>query len=157
MQAKMQSGKLLAMRKPRIDPNFCNYKLAIHRSRIHNLGVFAQESIPSGKRVIEYTGEKIGRLKFDQRSKGDHVYCFMLDSYHYVDGESGGSGAEIINHSCDPNLRSKIINGRIFYKSVRKIKSGEELTVDYKIGKNKTRIPCNCGSKNCRGTINLLE
>lgn len=41
----------------------------------------------------------------------------------------GGSGAEFINHSCDPNFKWRRIRRRLFYYGRRKIKVGEELTV----------------------------
>jgi SET domain-containing protein len=39
--------------------------------------------------------------------------------------------------------------------SKRVIKKGEELTVDYHFAKNIEKVPCLCGSGNCRGTINV--
>jgi SET domain-containing protein len=54
------------VRKPKIDPRYCLYKLLIRQSRIHRRGVYAGEDIPAGRKVIEYTGEKINnreRLK----------------------------------------------------------------------------------------------
>ena len=66
-----------------------------------------------------------------------------------------GSGAEIINHSCNPCLYSKIFKGHILYISKRRIRKGEELTVDYLFSKDIGRVPCCCGSPKCRGTINM--
>ena len=67
----------------------------------------------------------------------------------------GGSGAEIINHSCDPNLYSCIVRGHILYMSKRAIRPGEELTVDYRFSDKIDEVRCRCGSSVCRGTINL--
>ena len=67
----------------------------------------------------------------------------------------GGSGAEYINHSCGPNLISRIMKGHILYMSLRRIRAGEELTVDYHFSKNEETTPCHCNAKNCRKTINL--
>jgi uncharacterized protein len=39
--------------------------------------------------------------------------------------------------------------------SLRIIKPGEELTVDYMFDRKVDKIPCSCGSRKCRGTINL--
>lgn len=69
----------------------------------------------------------------------------------------GGSGAQYINHGCDPNLQTVIRNGHILCMSKRAIDKGEELTVDYNFGKDSEAVPCNCGSTHCRGTINLLN
>ena len=85
------------------------------------------------------------------------TYLFTLDDYWTLDGAFGGSGAEIINHSCDPNLRSMNFKGHILYISKRAIRKGEELTVDYRFDKDIERVPCRCGAKKCRGVINLLK
>lgn len=143
------------IRKPSINPRYCRYKLEIRESRIHRRGVYALEPIPAGRKVIEYTGEKIGRRETKKRGLGDITYLFTLDAYWTLDGAFGGSGAEIINHSCDPNLYTWICRGHILYMSRRAIRRGEELTVDYRFSSKVGKVPCKCGSRLCRGTINL--
>ncbi len=119
--------------------------------------MFALEHIPARRKVIEYTGERISRRETRRRSEDDLIYLFELNAYWCVDGSVGGSGAELINHCCDPNLYATILKGHILYFSRRPIAPGEELTVDYHFEKKMIRVPCRCGAKNCRGTINLLE
>jgi SET domain-containing protein len=143
------------IRKPSINPRYCRYKLEIRESRIHRRGVYALEPIPAGRKVIEYTGERIGRRETKKRGLGDITYLFTLDAYWTLDGAFGGSGAEIINHSCDPNLYTWICRGHILYMSRRAIRQGEELTVDYRFSSKVGKVPCKCGSPLCRGTINL--
>ncbi len=142
---------------PRIDPRYACYRMEVRGSRIHRWGVFALEQIPARRKVIEYTGEKIGRRETKRRSGRDHVYLFELNPYWCVDGAVGGSGAEIINHSCDPNLYSAVWKGHIVYMSRRVVLPDEELTVDYRFAKDMDRVPCKCGTARCRGTINLLK
>ena len=84
-------------------------------------------------------------------------YLFTLDSYWTIDGSVGGSGAQYINHSCEPNLVTRIVKDHILYISLRPIKTGEELTVDYHFDKKVERVECRCGATTCRGTINLTE
>jgi SET domain-containing protein len=105
--------------------------------------------------VIEYTGERVNRREAKRRGDNSLTYLFTLDDYWTIDGAVGGSGAEIINHSCEPNLRSSIHKGHILYWSKRDITPGEELTVDYLFSKKIDKIPCYCGAKSCRGTINV--
>jgi len=140
---------------PSINPKYACFKLSIRQSRIHRRGVYAEEAIPAGRKVIEYTGERISRRETKRRGDGDITYLFTLDAYWTVDGAFGGSGAEIINHSCQPNLRSCVIRGHILYISTRAIRRGEELTVDYRFGKDIGPVPCHCGARDCGGTINL--
>jgi SET domain-containing protein len=145
------------VRSPAIDPRHARYKLAIRQSRIHHRGVYAVEGIPAGRKVIEYTGQKISRRETKRRGQGELTYLFTLDDYWTIDGAYGGSGAEIINHSCDPNLYTWICRGHILYMSRRAIQPGEELTVDYLFSDKIEEVPCRCGAGICRGTINLKQ
>lgn len=140
------------VKTPRIDPRYACFKLFIRRSKIHRYGVYAGEPIPANRKVIEYTGERLNRKQAKQRD-GEYTYLFAVDAYWTIDGAVGGSGAEIINHSCAPNLISRIMRGHILYMSLREIQRGEELTVDYNFSMNTGKSLCACGSKNCRGII----
>ncbi len=142
----------------RIDPKHACYGMKLAPSKIHRWGVYATEFIPAGRKVIEYTGEKISRRETKRRSEATElIYLFTLDDYWTIDGSVGGSGAEYINHSCSPNLAARIIHGHILYMSRRNILPGEELTVDYHFDKKVERVPCHCGAPACRGTINVLN
>lgn len=145
-------------RKPAINPKYVRFALEIRPSKIHRWGVYALEDIPPRRQVMEYTGERISRKETKRRSEEQNrlIYLFTLDNYWTLDGAVGGSGAEYINHCCDPNIVTVIKNGRILYMSRRAIAKGEELTVDYHFAKDIDRIPCKCGSPKCRGTINLV-
>src|SRR5262249_25497463 len=123
-------GKSL-VKAPVIDPRFACFEIVIRRSSIHRYGVYAQERIPARRKVIEYTGERLNRREAKRRGEGKFTYLFALNNYWTLDGAVGGSGAEIINHSCEPNLVTRIIKGHILYVSLRTIQPGEELTVDY--------------------------
>ena len=143
--------------EPRIDTRHTPFRLRLAGSAIHRFGVYADEPIPGRHKVIEYTGERISRRETKRRSeKTDMIYLFTLDNYWTVDGSVGGSGAEYINHSCDPNLYTWIVRGHILYMSRRPIAAGEELTVDYHFDADVERVRCFCGSRACRGTINDL-
>src|SRR5437763_3238854 len=89
---------------PRIDESRAFFRLEVRRSKIHRWGVFALESIPARRRVIEYTGEKIDEEEHERRSGKRFLYIFALDDKRMIDPVVGGSGAEYINHSCDGNL-----------------------------------------------------
>ena len=70
------------------------------------------------------------------------------------DGAIGGSGAEYINHSCEPNLRAAVSRRRLYLLSLRPIESGEELLLDYRITREGPRLVCHCGAASCRGYLN---
>jgi SET domain-containing protein len=143
--------------RPRIDHQYACFDLKLDYSKIHRWGIYANEFIPARRKVIEYTGEKISRRETKRRAEAsDMIYLFTLDPYWTLDGSVGGSGAEYINHCCEPNLAARIVKGHILYISLRNIKPGEELTVDYHFDKKVERVPCRCGADKCRGTINVL-
>lgn len=146
-------AKKPASKIPRINPDYCRYPLRPGKSEIHQWGVYADADIPANRKVIEYTGEKIGPREAARRRKT--LYLFVLDNYWNIDGSVGGSGAELINHSCQPNLVTRIIRGHILYMSLRPIHKGEELTVDYNYDDTDETVRCGCGAPKCRGTINI--
>jgi uncharacterized protein len=144
--------------QPKIDERYACYGLRLGYSKIHRWGVYAKEFIPGRRKVIEYTGERVSRRETKRRADAsDMIYLFTLDPYWTLDGSVGGSGAEYINHCCEPNLAARIVKGHILYMSLRNIAPGEELTVDYHFDKKVEQVPCRCGAKNCRGTINVVE
>jgi SET domain-containing protein len=146
-----------AAKVPQINPDYASFKLVVKPSKIHRWGIYAAEEIPARRKVIEYTGERISRKETKRRSEeqAERIYLFTLDNYWTLDGSVGGSGAEYINHCCEPNIRTVIRRGHILYMSNRVIRKGEELTVDYHFAKDVEDIPCKCGASGCRGTINL--
>jgi uncharacterized protein len=144
--------------KPVVDARHACFKLVVASSAIHRWGIYAGQRIPARRKVIEYTGERISRRESKRRSdERELTYLFTLDPYWCVDGAVGGSGAEFINHSCDPNCYAWICRGHILYMSARVILPGEELTVDYRFDARVEKVTCACGSPKCRGTINLKD
>lgn len=141
----------------KIDASRCHFRLAVRPSRIHCFGVFAEESIPGESDIIEYTGERLSRREAVRRWTVESTYLCALDAYWSIDGSHGGSGAQYINHSCEPNVRFRRGDGRVWCESMRPIEHGEELTIDYRFAHDGPRIPCYCGAASCRGTINLLR
>ncbi len=131
--------------------------MRLAKSKIHRWGVYATENIPANRKVIEYTGELISRRETKRRidAQSRLMYLFTLDKYWTIDGAAGGSGAEYINHCCEPNLFSRIVRRHILYMSNRSIPAGEELTIDYRFAAEVDAVKCHCGAAGCRGTINL--
>lgn len=142
--------------EPVIVAKYAKFKLDVRTSKIHRYGVFAAEPIPARRKVLEYTGEKVSRRETRRRVDARPCnYLFTLNSYWCIDGAVGGSGAQYVNHCCDPNLKAVIIKDHILYMSVKDIAAGEELTIDYRFDADVERVECKCGAAKCRGTINL--
>ncbi len=100
--------------------------------------------------MIEYTGELIDQDEMNRRSGKRLLYLFSVTDKKIIDGAVGGSGTQFINHSCDGNMRSVSVNGRIYLTSLRRIEAGKELTYDYNISEE-FDVPCICETENCRG------
>ena len=145
----------MAESPPTINQRYACFRLIVKPSTIHRWGVFAGERIPDNRKVIEYTGEKISRKETKIRAERPLNYIFTLNKYWALDGSVGGSGAEFINHCCEPNIRTWVYKEHILYMSMREILRGEELTVDYHFDKDVEKVPCSCGAARCRGTINV--
>tara|TARA_B100001057_G_C22588979_1_gene848193 strand:+ start:288 stop:797 length:510 start_codon:yes stop_codon:yes gene_type:complete len=139
----------------------------IKRSIIHGTGVFANDNIKKGLKIIEYIGEKVSKKEGDRRSelriekylnseKTGSVYIFELNDRYDIDGNFSYNKARFINHSCNPNCEVDIIRGKIWIKSIKNILKGEELSYDYGYEFDKDDYIdhlCKCGSKNCIGYI----
>ncbi|CAI7999922.1 Histone-lysine N-methyltransferase trithorax [Geodia barretti] len=137
--------------------------VGVYQSYIHGLGLFCRRDIEAGEMVIEYAGTVIRSVLTDKREKmydarGIGCYMFRIDADDVVDATMSGNEARFINHSCEPNCYSKVITvdgqKKIMIFALRRIVPGEELTYDYKFPLEEAKIPCNCGTKRCRKTMN---
>ncbi len=128
-------------------------RLIIRSSGIHAAGCFTLEAVRKGQKIVEYTGERI------LHDDADKLYENLPYTYLFgtSDGETVVDGfgmAMYVNHSCDPNCETEEeVDGKIWIKSIRAIKAGEELTYDYLLYEGDGDAPCSCGSKRCRGSM----
>jgi uncharacterized protein len=138
----------------------------VRTSPVHDRGVFAKSMIPKGTRIFEYAGERIQKANLAQDlvdGLTSLVYVMNLNETQVVDGERGGNDARFINHSCDPNCEVLYFNDTPYIYAMQEIPEGDELSFDYKYGiegdveasqeQKREWFPCNCGAKNCRGTL----
>ena|SRR3989344_4992246 len=139
--------------------------IVVKKSSIHSNGVFAKKDIPKKTKIIEYVGDKVTKkesdIRYDQtleKSKKDPshggFYIFELNKTFDIDGDVPWNTARYINHSCNPNCETDIIDGHIYIISIKNIKEGEEITYDYGCGlEDYENHHCKCCSKNCIGYI----
>jgi len=144
--------------------------VSVRGSRIHGWGLYTDHPFKKGEIVAEYVGEYVGNQVADTREKmyrrmRIQDYQFRVSPFVVIDATLKGGHARYINHSCDPNCIAKIIDGeppnkdlrRVIIVSQRNIPAMEEITYDYQFPLEldlAKRIPCNCGSKLCRGFMN---
>lgn len=139
-------------------------RLRFGRSRIHEWGLFAMEPIAADEMVIEYVGQNIRQMVADNREKRyaqqgiGSSYLFRVDHDTIIDATKCGNLARFINHCCTPNCYAKVITiesqKKIVIYSKQAIAVNEEITYDYKFPLEENKIPCLCGTENCRGTLN---
>lgn len=137
--------------------------VGVYYSHIHGRGLFCLRDIEPGEMVIEYAGEVIRSSLTDKRekyydSKNIGCYMFKIDDHLVVDATMKGNAARFINHSCEPNCYSRVVDilgkKHILIFALRRIIQGEELTYDYKFPFEDIKIPCTCGSRKCRKYLN---
>jgi hypothetical protein len=130
-------------------------------SKGKGFGAFASRHFDEGVIVGDYLGEKVTKrdiaARYDKTEPyniDDHIwvlsreergigttgrYIFRVDNDLYIDGEDPAvsSWARYINHSPDPNLIGKSLaqsytgEPRVWFKALRAIEPGEELTFYY--------------------------
>ena len=139
---------------------------SVRNSSIHGRGVFANRKIRKGTVIIEYKGQRVSWDEAMERPDSDpedpaHTFLFELDDGSVIDANVRGNAARWINHSCDPNCKPyEYEDGRVFIEAKRKIRPGEELCYDYRLGvhgklskRELAQYVCRCGARRCRGTM----
>ena len=122
-------------------------------SRVNGVGLFAAEPIRPGTLIIEFKGRLIswetGALMLLRGAK--HVIKF--DANHDLDARPQWSPAGHVNHGCYPNCVIKKRRGGLWLTSIRSIRQGEELLIDYGFDLGEEFEPCRCGHPRCRGLM----
>ena len=91
----------------------------------------------------------------------DGGYIFKIDEHMCVDATMAGNIARFMNHSCEPNCYSKIVevgsriqDKHIIVFAARDLMVGEELQYDYQFALGGDKIECHCGAPTCWGRMN---
>lgn len=131
--------------------------LAIQNSAIEGRGCFSTANFKRGRKIAEYTGERISTKEAKRRAGRRRLRICAINQRWSLDGSRGGNGTHYINHSCTPNAFMKILYGHILFIALRDIKPGEEITIDYESTLHSDTKRCSCGANSCRGTINKID
>jgi uncharacterized protein len=94
-------------------------------------GLFATKPIKRTDQIAIYRGRRISLDEAYRRERRGAKYMFGLDSQWAVDGSPRWNAARYINHSCWPNAKPVVREGRILILALRSIAPGEEITYDY--------------------------
>jgi len=134
-----------------------NYPLQVGKSSIVGKGAFALKAIPAKKKLGNMGGEIISYKEAQKRvKKQPGNVLFMVEFDHEdiaLDASINSNELRYINHSCDPNTYMRRAYQKVEFYTLRPVKKGEELTCDYGETHHDGKLPCQCGSANCRGHI----
>ena len=122
----------------------------IGRSRT-GLGLFATRPIRKGAKIAEYKGPLLKTKAAEILEARGNRYLYELNSRWTIDGSPRSNIARYFNHSCNPNSETYDVKHRVFVRTLRAIKPGEEIVYDYGIDYLKNVIGrSNCKCSRCR-------
>lgn len=135
-------------------PAYQKYAVDVHASPIDGQGAFAAEPIPARRKIGEIRGESItvdeARIR---ATRHERIMIVELSDKKAIDFSRSSDPMRFTNHSCRPNARLMIGNGRVEFYALRPIATGEEITVDYGETHHEGTLPCRCGAPGCRGAL----
>lgn len=131
-------------------PPYQKYAVDVGPSHIDGHGVFAAEPIPARHKIGEIRGESISVAQARIRAtRTDRVMIVELSDKRAIDFSKSTDPMRYTNHSCRPNARLCIRNGRVEFYALRDIATAEELTVDYGETHHDGKLRCRCGAPGC--------
>ncbi|MDO8657885.1 MAG: SET domain-containing protein [Candidatus Levybacteria bacterium] len=124
-------------------------------------GVFAQKNINSGVVIGDYIGMVVKTAE-ENICEDTGLYLMYYHNLASIYPDLNQNGIHLLNHSCTPNCWMYTYKGHTLFFTLRKIFTGEELTISYLLSpKDKYCQPCmhicKCGSAVCPGTMHLSE
>jgi uncharacterized protein len=135
-------------------PAYQRFDVTIAPSTIDGHGVFAAQPIPAQRKIGEIRGEAISVEEARIRAtRHERIMIVELSARRAIDFTKSTDPMRFTNHSCRPNARLCIDNGRVEFYALRVIDIGEELTVDYGETHHDGKLACRCGAPGCRGAL----
>jgi len=130
------------------------YALAVEKSPIDGLGVFAVEAIPARRKIGEMRGEIVPVREARRRIEGRRrIHVVEVTDKTAIDATKSDCALRHVNHSCAPNAVLRIRQGRAEFYAIRDIDPGEEICADYGESHHEGRLRCRCGAPNCKGRL----
>jgi SET domain-containing protein len=126
----------------------------VEPSRIDGLGAFAEEAIAARRKIGEIRGESISVAEARIRAtRHERIMIVELSARKAIDFSRSLDPMRYTNHSCRPNARLCIRQGRVEFYALRAIEPREEITVDYGETHHEGRLSCRCGAPGCKGRL----
>ena len=135
-------------------PAYQKFAVAIAPSRIDGQGAFAAEAIPPRLKIGEIRGQTISVADARIRAtRHERIMIVEVSQRRAIDFSKSSDVMRFTNHSCRPNARLCIRQGRVEFYALRAIAPGEEITVDYGETHHDGKLACRCGTPRCRGAL----
>ena len=135
-------------------PPYQKFAVTVRRSPIDGFGVFAAEPIPPRRKIGEIRGESVTVAEARRRAEGQQRIMIVEVSHkRAIDASTSPDPMRFTNHSCAPNARLMIRDGRIEFYAQRAIAVDEEITVNYGETHHEGRLTCRCGAPGCIGKL----
>ena len=135
-------------------PAYQKFEVIVQPSMIDGQGVFAAEAIAPRLKIGEIRGESISVADARIRAtRHERVMIVEVSRRRAIDFSKSADPMRYTNHSCAPNARLCIRQGRVEFYALRGILRGEEITVNYGETHHEGRLACRCGAPNCVGRL----
>ncbi len=135
-------------------PAYQKFAVAVRASTIDGQGAFAAEPIPPRLKIGEIRGESISVQQARIRAtRSERIMIVELSVKKAIDFSQSADPMRYTNHSCQPNARLVIRNGRVEFYARAAIAPGDEITVDYGETHHEGKLACRCGVVGCRGAL----
>jgi len=135
-------------------PAYQKFAVDVAPSRIDGQGAFAAEAIAQRLKIGEIRGESISVADARIRAtRSERIMIVELSSKRAIDFSRSADPMRYTNHSCQPNARLCIRQGRVEFYALRAIAAGEEITVNYGETHHEGRLACRCGAAGCAGRL----
>ena len=135
-------------------PAYQKFDVRVDPSPIDGNGAFAAEAIPKRRKIGEIRGESISVEEARIRAtRHERIMIVELSDKRAIDFRKSSDPMRFVNHSCAPNARLYIGQGRVEFYALRDIEPGEEITVNYGETHHEGKLACRCGAPDCVGRL----
>ncbi len=135
-------------------PPYQKFAVEVRASTIDGQGAFAAEAVPARLKIGEIRGESISLEQARIRAtRSERIMIVELSDKKAIDFSKSADAMRYTNHSCKPNARLCIRNGRVEFYALQAIAAGDEITVNYGPTHHQGRLACRCGAAGCVGML----
>jgi SET domain-containing protein len=130
------------------------FAVTVKPSAIDGQGAFAAEAIPARRKIGEIRGESVSVREARRRARGQaRIMIVEVSETRAIDASRSADPLRYTNHSCQPNAKLRIRQGRVELYAMRDIAAGEELCANYGESHHEGRLTCRCGAPGCIGRL----